>query len=84
MLGRLGAFREGLGFAELAIAFIVVMAFAIGGLIGGTSVTILGSCSGACPSDTWVALNPAAGLLAAATVVVALIAIDRFMRRRPG
>jgi hypothetical protein len=86
MFERLRGLRERLGFAELAIVFIVVMAFVIGGLIGGTPVVILRTCSGMgpgeCPPDEWVAVNPAAGLVAAAGAVLALIALDRVMKLR--
>ncbi len=86
MPDRLRALRDRLGFAELTLVGVVVFAFLIGGLIGGTPVTIFRTCSGLlqgeCPPDKWVALNPAAGLLAAVGAVFALIVLDAVMRLR--
>lgn len=86
MRERLRTLRDRLGFAELALVGVVVFAFLIGGLIGGTPVRIFRTCSGIvqaeCPPDEWVALNPAAGLLVAAAMALALTVLDLVMRRR--
>jgi hypothetical protein len=88
MRERLGALRNRLGFAELASVGVLVLSFLIGGVIGGTPVTILPVCSGfnqaACEAriDVYIALNPATGLLAVALAIVALLVLDRILRRR--
>jgi hypothetical protein len=82
---RFRAFRDRLGFAELASVGVLVLAFLIGGVIGGTPVTILSVCGGfgaECPNDEYIALNPASGLLAAALAIVALLVLDQILRRR--
>ena len=84
MRERVRSLRDRLGFSELAIGYIVVLAFVIGGVIGGTPVTILAACGGfgECRNDEYIALNPAAGLLLAAGVALALTVLDLVMRRR--
>lgn len=85
MRERLGSLRTRLGFAELATVGAVVLAFLIGGLIGGTPVTIFRVCSGLvqreCPPDEYIALNPAAGLLAVTLAIVTLLVLDQITRR---
>jgi hypothetical protein len=82
---RFRTLRDRLGFADLATVGVLVLAFLIGGVVGGTRVTILSVCGGfgaECPNDEYIALNPATGLLAAALAIVVLLVLDRVTRHR--